>query len=149
MSLRVSRLRPGAQLPVRATDGSVGYDIFMDQDFPPFILAPGEQQKIPTGLAIQVDVLGYYGQIIGRSGLAARGIQVMLGGVIDSDYRGEMFILLRNFSNEPFKVEGRIAQLVLLRYATLLVEEVAFSELSQTERGASGFGSTGMGDLPR
>lgn len=107
-------------------------------------LAPLERAMIPTGLFVELPE-GYEMQIRPRSGLAAKhGITVLNApGTIDADYRGEIKVILVNLSNEPFVIEGgeRIAQMVVARHEQVEWESV--EELSDSERGAGGFGSTG------
>lgn len=110
----------------------------------PVVLAPGERQLIPTGLALQIPV-GFEGQVRPRSGLALKsGISVVNSpGTIDSDYRGEVGIVLINHGSLSFSVEplARIAQLVI---APVVQARFEFSErLDATERGSGGYGSTG------
>ncbi|MEY2799027.1 MAG: Deoxyuridine 5-triphosphate nucleotidohydrolase [Bacteroidota bacterium] len=107
-------------------------------------IAPMQRQLIPTGLFIELPV-GYEAQIRPRSGLAYKnGITVLNSpGTIDADYRGEIKVLLINFSNETFTVNNgeRIAQMVLAAHAQIKWDEV--TELSSTERGEGGYGHTG------
>lgn len=107
-------------------------------------LAPLERAMIPTGLFVELPE-GYEMQIRPRSGLAAKhGITVLNApGTIDADYRGEIKVILVNLSNEPFVIEGgeRIAQMVVARHEQVEWESVEV--LSDSERGAGGFGSTG------
>lgn len=107
-------------------------------------LAPLERAMIPTGLFVELPD-GYEMQIRPRSGLAAKhGITVLNApGTIDADYRGEIKVILVNLSNEPFVIEGgeRIAQMVVARHEQVEWESVEV--LSDSERGAGGFGSTG------
>ena len=108
-------------------------------------LRPGERVSVPTGLYMEIPA-GYEGQVRPRSGLAAKsGITVLNGpGTIDSDYRGEVKVLLINFGSEPFFIHNgdRIAQLVIapVARATFALK----SELSASRRGEGGFGSTGV-----
>lgn len=108
-------------------------------------LKPLERAMVPTGLYIELPE-GYEAQIRPRSGLAAKhGISIVNApGTIDADYRGEIRVILVNLSNEPFTiVKGeRIAQMVVARFEKVQWEEV--DELSSSERGAGGFGSTGV-----
>jgi dUTP pyrophosphatase len=127
--------------PVYVTPGSAGCDVYSAEDV---VLKPGERYLVSTGLFLEVPP-GFECQIRPRSGLALKhGITVFNSpGTLDSDYRGEVKILLVNFGNEPFTVtsELRIAQLVFAR-----VEQAHFvvvNELSGTERGEGGWGSTG------
>ena len=135
----------GLDLPAYATDGAAGLDL-PAAVAAPVILEPGGRALIPTGLAIAVPG-GYEAQVRPRSGLALRqGLTVLNSpGTIDSDYRGEVQIILANLGTEPVIVERgmRIAQLVLAPVARLSWEPV--DTLSASDRGAGGFGSTGTG----
>ena len=131
-------------LPAYATEGAAGLDIRANIS-EAIILSPLERQLIPTGLFVAIP-LGYEIQIRPRSGLAFKhGITVLnTPGTIDADYRGEIKVLLVNLSNEPFSIEPgeRIAQMVLAKHETLSWKTT--EELPSTERGAGGFGSTGV-----
>ena len=130
-------------LPRYATPLSAGMDVRANID-EAVVLRPLERAMIPTGLSIELPE-GYEMQIRPRSGLAAKhGITVLNSpGTIDADYRGEIRVILVNLSNEEFRIEAgeRIAQMIVARYAQ--IEWQAVEELSSTERGAGGFGSTG------
>jgi len=108
-------------------------------------LAPFERKIIPTGLSISLPE-GYEAQVRPRSGLAAKhGITVLNApGTIDADYRGDIGVILINFSNTNFSIKSgmRIAQLVIAQYSRITWEQVEF--LSDSERGIRGFGSTGL-----
>jgi dUTP pyrophosphatase len=140
-TVQVLRLRDGAALPVYATAGAAGLDLFAAEGT---ALAPGARGLVGTGIALQIPA-GWEGQVRPRSGLAARhGVTVLNApGTIDSDYRGEIRVLLVNLGEEPFVVRpgDRVAQLVVAPVAR--VELVATGELSSTTRGAGGFGHTG------
>jgi dUTP pyrophosphatase len=140
MQLRVKRLSPFAHLPTRGTPGAAAFDFYAALA-QPRTLAPHETARIPTGLALEIPG-GLFGLVKDRSSLALKGLRTS-AGVIDSDYRGEVQIVLTNTAETPFEIEPgmRIAQMILLAYACLEVVEVA--ELSGTERGSGGFGSTG------
>jgi dUTP pyrophosphatase len=144
MNIRLQKLRPAAIVPAYQTAGSAGFDMAACTDAP-VVIAPGERAIIPTGLAIALPP-GYELQIRGRSGLAAKcGVMPANGiGTIDSDYRGEIGVILLNTSHEKFTVEPemRVAQGVVARYETAEWEMV--DTLDETERGAGGFGSTGV-----
>jgi dUTP pyrophosphatase len=131
-------------LPAYATEGAAGLDIRANIS-EAIVLSPLERQLIPTGLFVAIP-LGYEIQIRPRSGLAFKhGITVLnTPGTIDADYRGEIKVLLVNLSNEPFSIEPgeRIAQMVLAKHETLSWKTT--EELPSTERGAGGFGSTGV-----
>lgn len=130
-------------LPAYETSGAAGMDLRASLDAP-VTLQPLERAMIPTGLFIEVPV-GHEAQIRPRSGLAAKkGITVLNSpGTVDSDYRGEIKVILVNLSNESFVVADgeRIAQLVIARHEHAEWEQVA--ELAASDRGAGGFGSTG------
>ena len=130
-------------LPRYATPLSAGMDVRADID-EAVVLRPLERAMIPTGLYVELPA-GYEMQIRPRSGLAAKhGITVLNSpGTIDADYRGEIRVILVNLSNEEFRIEGgeRIAQMVVARHEQ--VEWELTEELSDSERGAGGFGSTG------
>ncbi|MBE6205128.1 MAG: dUTP diphosphatase [Rikenellaceae bacterium] len=130
-------------LPEYQTPLSAGLDIRANLD-QCVTLQPLERAMIPTGLYVELPE-GCEMQIRPRSGLAAKhGVTVLNSpGTIDADYRGEIKVILVNLSNEPFTIEAgeRIAQMIVARYEQ--IEWVAAEELSSTERGAGGFGSTG------
>jgi dUTP pyrophosphatase len=132
------------QLPSYATASSAGMDLKANI-LEPIVLKPMERYLFPTGIYIQLPE-GYEAQIRPRSGLAAKyGITVTNApGTVDADYTGEVKVSLINLSNDTFVVQPgeRIAQMVIARYEKITWNEVA--ELDETERGAGGFGSTGM-----
>lgn len=131
-------------LPQYETDQSAGMDIRANIDMP-ITLQPLQRTLVKTGLFIALQI-GYEAQVRPRSGLAfKKGVTVLNSpGTIDADYRGEIGVILVNLSNEPFVIEDgeRIAQLVIAKYEQAKWEEVAV--LSETKRGAGGFGSTGV-----
>ena len=135
----------GLPLPAYETAGSAGMDLraAVPED-QPMTLAPGQRALVPTGLKIALP-LGYEAQVRARSGLALKhGITCLnTPGTIDSDYRGEVKVILANLSAEPFEVVRgeRIAQLVIARHERADWLEV--EALDDTARGAGGFGSTG------
>tara|TARA_B100001146_G_scaffold225257_1_gene249114 strand:- start:42676 stop:43110 length:435 start_codon:yes stop_codon:yes gene_type:complete len=130
-------------LPSYETIASAGMDL-RAQVLEPSTLQPLQRAIVKTGLFIELPV-GYEAQVRPRSGLAAKkGITVLNApGTIDADYRGEIGVILVNLSNEAFTIENgeRIAQLVIAKHERAQWEEV--KELSKTDRGAGGFGSTG------
>lgn len=130
-------------LPHYATEHSAGMDLRANIDSP-IVLGPLERKIIPTGLFIELPE-GYEAQIRPRSGLAAKhGITCLnTPGTIDADYRGEIGVILANVSNEAFTINDgeRICQMVIAKYTKAELIEV--TELSETDRGAGGFGSTG------
>ena len=132
------------QLPQYATEMSAGLDLVaaVTEDF---VLEAGARALIPTGLKIALPK-GYEAQVRPRSGLAIKnGITVLNApGTIDADYRGEINVMLLNTSTEDFTITRgmRIAQMVIAQYVQAELKEVEL--LSETERGAGGFGSTGV-----
>ncbi len=142
MDIRI--ITKSGQLPAYETDGSAGMDLraYLEE---PVTLAPMERALIPTGLYLAVPQ-GYEAQVRARSGLAVKhGIGLVNGiGTIDSDYRGEVKVALINWGSEPFTIENgdRIAQLVIAAYERVNWEET--DSLDETERGAGGFGHTGV-----
>lgn len=143
MELLVKRLKKGARIPRRATAGSAGYDLYACIDTAAAIL-PGETQTFPTGIAIDPGE-GVCALVFGRSGLGVQHgiVPANAVGVVDSDYRGEILVGLRNQGQEPYEIQPgeRIAQLVLVPVRTPEVREV--KDLDETDRGTGGFGSTG------
>jgi dUTP pyrophosphatase len=135
----------GLTLPAYATTGAAGLDLQAANESP-IELLPGARALVPTGISMAVPP-GFEAQVRARSGLALKaGLAVLNSpGTIDSDYRGEVKVILANLSNEPFcVVRGlRIAQLVLARVER--IEWQSVTSLEASERGAGGFGSTGSG----
>jgi dUTP pyrophosphatase len=133
----------GQSLPEAATPGSAGVDLRADLE-EPLQLDPGQTEAIPTGIAIALPD-GWEAQVRPRSGLALKFSLGMLNapGTIDSDYRGEIKVLLTNFGKQPFTVNPgeRIAQLVLAK--TYQPKWVEVSELPPSSRGSGGFGHSG------
>lgn len=148
--LKFKKLHPDAIVPRRWSAGAIGWDVHAhslgDGDRPRKILVPPRTtRKIPTGLLIEPPA-GHFVLVTTRSGLGLRSIVVSNSpGIIDPDYRGELFVLLLNNSHETCWIEHqeRIAQLFLLPVCTMAVQEV--QALSATERGGAGLGSTGRG----
>lgn len=142
MNVRI--ITKSGQLPAYETEGSAGMDLraFVES---PVTLAPMERALVPTGLFLEIP-RGYEAQVRARSGLAVKhGIGLVNGiGTIDSDYRGEVKVALINWGNEPFTIENgdRIAQLVIAPYERISWEKT--DTLEETERGAGGFGHTGV-----
>ncbi|WP_371313336.1 dUTP diphosphatase [Hyphomonas sp.] len=135
----------GLQLPAYETVGSAGMDVRAAvPEGEPMVLAPGERAMVPTGLSVAIPQ-GYEIQVRPRSGLAAKHGLTCLNtpGTIDSDYRGEIKVILVNLGQDAFTIQRgeRIAQLVLAPVTRLAWQAV--DSLDETERGAGGFGSTG------
>jgi dUTP pyrophosphatase len=135
----------GLPLPAAQSDGAAGLDLLAAVPTgEPMTLAPGKWAAVPTGLMLELPP-GTEAQVRPRSGLAFKhGVTVLNSpGTIDSDYRGEVKVLLVNLGPDPFVIERgeRIAQMVVAAHARVRLKPVA--DLSRTERGAGGFGSTG------
>ncbi len=136
----------GIELPAYETGGAAGMDlraaVAQDQ---PLTLLPGKRTLVPTGFVFEIPS-GYEGQVRPRSGLAFKNGVTCLNtpGTIDSDYRGEVKVLLVNLGDEPFVIERgmRIAQMVIAPVTQVAVREAETA--SETTRGAGGFGSTGV-----
>ena len=137
------RVRASAVLPRYMTEGAAGMDLSSAADAA-IVVAPGQRLGVPTGWSMELPT-GYEAQVRPRSGLALRhGITVVNApGTIDSDYRGEIVVLLVNLGSQPYTIApgDRVAQMVIAPVVQARVEEVA--ELSQTVRGVGGFGHTG------
>jgi dUTP pyrophosphatase len=136
----------GIELPAYETKGAAGMDLRAAvDDGAPMVLAPGQRALVPTGLIFEIPE-GFEGQIRPRSGLAFKNGITCLNtpGTIDSDYRGEVKVLLINLGEEPFEITRgmRIAQMVIAPVTQARVAEI--TEASTTARGAGGFGSTGV-----
>lgn len=137
----------GLPLPKYETSGSAGMDLLAAlEEGTEIVLEPGERKLVPTGLRLSLPQ-GLEAQVRPRSGLALKkGITVLnTPGTVDSDYRGEIGVILINLAQEPFTiVRGeRIAQMIIARFEQ--IELTATDDLDNTERGAGGFGSTGTG----
>ncbi|MBX9760703.1 MAG: dUTP diphosphatase [Beijerinckiaceae bacterium] len=138
----------GLGSPQRATQGAAGFDLRAAlPEGSSLVIEPGGRDLVPTGLCVAIPQ-GYEAQVRPRSGLALRsGVTVLNSpGTIDSDYRGEIGVILINHGAEPFKIVrgDRIAQMVIAQAASCEWDIVP--ELDDSSRGAGGFGSTGVGD---
>lgn len=143
MKIKIKKLKETAVIPTRATEYAAGYDLYACID-ETVVIAPHTTEKIGTGLSVAIPD-GYFGAIFARSGLAAKeGLRpANCVGVADSDYRGEYIVAIHNDTDGVRKIEPqeRIAQLVVMPFLAIEFEEA--EELTKTERGAGGFGSTG------
>ncbi len=143
MKIEIKKLNENAVIPTRGSEQAAGYDLYAATD-EPITIQPHETVKVGTGLAIAVPD-GYFGAIFARSGLAAKqGLRpANCVGVADSDYRGEYIVALHNDTDfeRTIAPKERIAQLVVMPYLAVEFEEK--DELSETQRGSGGFGSTG------
>lgn len=139
--VKLKRLHPEARMPVYATAGSAAVDLCSVEDC---LLEPGERRLVATGWAMELPP-GYEAQVRPRSGLALKfGITMPNApGTIDSDYRGELKVILQNLGSQSFKIckGDRIAQMVVAPVCTVTFEE--HGVLTETVRGQGGFGSTG------
>lgn len=144
LQIKIKKINEAAKIPTRGSSSAAGYDLYSTNS-KVVNIAPGESYKFGTGITIEIPE-GYFGALFARSGLATKqGLRpANCVGVIDSDYRGEIGVVLRNDTNKTQSIEclSRIAQLVILPY--LAVEFVEVNELSDTIRGEGGFGSTGV-----
>lgn len=138
MKLKVKKLNPKANIPTRAHHDDAGLDIYCCENM---IIPPHTTVKVPTGIAYEVPD-GYCVFAWDKGSLGSKGIKT-LGGVLDSGYRGELFIPLHNLNNEAyhFNAGDKIAQVVIQKVELWEVEQC--DELSKTKRGTGGFGSTG------
>lgn len=143
VTVKVIKLDERATLPVRSSEYAAGADLCAVLD-EPIVIAPGETVFIHTGIAAEIPE-GYAGFVFARSGLASKTGLAPANkvGVVDSDYRGEFMVALMNHSSVPATVEHgqRIAQMVIMPVAA--AEFTLVDSLSDTKRGAGGFGSTG------
>ncbi len=141
--LKIERLPHNKNLPEYKTEGAAGMDLCAAIE-EPLTLKPLERMLVPTGIKIELEH-GYEAQVRPRSGLAIKhGISLVnCVGTIDEDYRGEVCVPVVNLSNETYTIQPqeRIAQMIIARVEQAKIEVVA--ELTQTVRGAGGFGSTG------
>jgi len=141
MKINIKKLEPEAIIPTKGSDAAAGVDLYAPRAL---VIHPGSNGIINTGLAIEIPD-GYFGAIFARSGMATRkGLRpANCVGVIDSDYRGEIIVVLHNDTDiiRPVQEGDRIAQLVILPYEKIEFSEV--EELTDTERADGGFGSTG------
>ena len=141
MPLGIKKLSYDAILPTRGSDGSVGYDLYSNEDA--IVPCQAGNALVGTGLAVRITD-GCYGRVAPRSGLAVKHCIDVGAGVIDPDYTGEVKVVLfnRGFDNFEIKKGDRIAQLILERCENPHVKEIGL--LEETLRGSDGFGSTGI-----
>lgn len=147
MKIEITKLNKNSKIPIRATRGSAGFDLFTCIDGPEIIIDPGETKTIKTGIAVAIPD-GSFGMICSRSGLSTKfGIIITNSpGIIDADYRGELMCILRNISQKSFAVEDgmRVAQLLIMKHTI----DAEFQEVpilsTKTDRNNKGFGSTGL-----
>lgn len=137
--VKIVRLKESAKLPSYAHEGDAGLDIFSAESC---LIEPGKRKLISTGISMELPS-GYVGLIWDKSGLALKKGITVLGGVIDSGYRGECRVILQNLGEETLKIRvgDKIAQLIIQEVARAEIEEAAV--LSDSSRADGGFGSTG------
>ena len=144
MDVKIKKLREDAIIPTYSTASSAGCDLYAMLDDNERVILPHHTLKIRTGIAMEIPDY-CVGLVYARSGLATKhGIRLANSvGVIDNDYRGEIMVVLRNDSNEPYAIQNheRVAQLVITPYLQVNFNET--DELTTTARGNGGFGSTG------
>lgn len=141
--LRVKKLSENGRAPQRASAGAAGYDLFSAEET---VVTPGTRRVVKTDIAIHVPE-GHYGRVAPRSGLAYKFGVDPVAGVVDSDYRGPLGIVLANNGVSDFKINigDRVAQLLLEQVST--PEVLLVDELDESARGEAGFGSTGVSDI--
>jgi dUTP pyrophosphatase len=139
MKLKIKKLHTDAKVPNYAHYDDAGFDLFSVENI---ILKAGMRAMIPTGIAMEIPE-GYVGLVWDKSGLAMKHGIKTIGGVVDSAYRGEVIIGVMNLGKEDYTFEKghKVAQMIIQKKEFVDFEEV--SELSDTKRGAGGFGSTG------
>lgn len=139
--LAVQRIHPSAKLPAYAYEGDAGMDLFSVEDV---TLAPGDKVLVGTGLKLAIPA-GHGGFVWDKSGIATKHHIKTMAGVVDSNYRGELKVVLTNLGKEPYEVRvgEKIAQLVIKPVAAPLIEEVEKIEENEV-RGEKGFGSSGV-----
>lgn len=140
MKLQIQKLDPSAKLPSYAYEGDAGMDLFSLEETQ---IPAGERVAVRTGLKFAIPK-GYAGFIWDKSGLAVKHHLKTMAGVLDSNYRGELLVVLTNLGREMYKVErgSKIAQLVIKLVANPEIEECEIQD--KTERGKGGFGSSGI-----
>lgn len=143
MDINIKLLNEFAKVPTRGSTQAAGYDLYAATNYP-IEIRPHETVKVPIGIAVEIPE-GYFGGICARSGLATKqGLREANPiGVIDSDYRGEVIVALHNDTTSIQRIGAgeRIAQLIIMPY--LNVDFNIVNELTNTDRGSNGFGSTG------
>lgn len=140
MVVIIKKLHPDAVIPSRGSQGAAGYDLHSVVDV---VVAPGERAVVDTGVAIEICQKDVYARVAPRSGLAVKNGIDVLAGVIDSDYRDSIKVVLINHGKENFSIMSgnRIAQLV---FESIVLPKLVEGELTDTVRGTGGFGSTGV-----
>jgi len=140
MKIKIKKINSEARVPIFAMEGDAGMDLYSTNDLN---ILPAEIVICETGIAMAIPS-GYVGLIWDKSGIAFKGGIKTMGGVIDSSYRGEIKIILKNLSNHEYIIKkgDKIAQILIQKIEVPIIEEV--TELDNTKRGQEGFGSTGI-----
>jgi len=139
MKLKIKKLHPNAKIPSYAHHGDAGFDLYVPE---PITLQPGDRKTIPLGIAVEIPD-GYVGLMFDKSSLSHKQVLKTFGNVIDSGYRGEIHAGLINQSGQTQTLEAgqKIIQMLIMPVMTVDIEEAEV--LSESERGAGNFGSTG------
>ena len=139
MKIKAKKLYPDAQLPQMIREGDAAMDFYAYKDY---VIASGQREIIETGVAIAIP-RGYWGNVRDRGGLPAKHGMHTMGGVFDSNYRGEVQIIMINLSQESYNIKkgDRICQMIIERHEDVEVEEV--EDLDETNRGENRFASSG------
>lgn len=139
LTIKFKKLKEGAVLPKYAMPGDAGMDVFSAEDY---VLQPGEKHKFSTGIAAEIPE-GFFIRFAEKSGLSDKSGIELKAGVVDNEYRGEWMVILKNDGEvlKEFKIGDKLAQAILQKLESAEIVEV--QELSDTQRGAGGFGSTG------
>lgn len=140
MKLQIKKNHPDARIPRYTIEGDAGLELYSLEDVS---LSPDERRIVKTGISMKIPK-GYVGLIWDKSGIAVKGGIKTMGGVIDSNYRGDVGVILKNLSDEVYEIKrgDKIAQMLIQKVECSIIEEV--NELDETERGDGGFGSTGL-----
>ena len=140
--IRVSKLSEQAVIPTRGSIYSAGWDLYASEEC---VIPAQGKAIIKTDIAIAIPI-GYYGRVAPRSGMAWKNHTDIGAGVIDSDYRGAIGVVMFNHGVKDLKVErdNRVAQIIIEKISTAMLLDVSFNELDETTRGDGGYGSTGV-----
>ncbi|MCK5085398.1 dUTP diphosphatase [Candidatus Parcubacteria bacterium] len=141
LKIKIQKTNEDVKTPNYAHEGDAGIDLYSSED--DYTLKPGEHKKFATGIKVEIP-RGYVGLVWDKSGIALKHCIKIMGGVIDSTYRGEIAIILINLGLKDYKVEKntKVAQMLFQRVEEAKIEEV--EDISNTQRGEGGFGSTGL-----
>jgi dUTP pyrophosphatase len=147
MKIKIKKLHKDAIIPTYATDGSVAVDLYAIEDYMIKAISDQDVKFIRTGISIEMPE-GYYAEIYNRSGLASKTQLIIVSSrIIDNDYRGEIIVPMKLIASlpphwgAPIRKGDRIAQMIVKKYEKIEFEEI--DELSETDRGSDGFGSSG------